>query len=1299
MTLALGVGSPVAAQQPPTERGLIKELPLNERNAFFGLAPLAQSAYIPTPYQPTQANNFWTTLLKQTDGLMNGTINFPYLIPLSSPSPSVLSMQTQAIYDAPYTRPNLFQLADGFGSRLGAAYQAKATWQNPGEPYEDDPQQWRQISPAVTKLIWFAGSLPRDINLTARSILGTGKTGDFPRDKQYYDNLAALGVMPGVMAAAFGLPLPDRTKTTIQAQDEVTAYTPTSNAVVYPTGSYSGTNLNPPRCKGDGKGDGDKQSCIPVPVNEINFKTGAINVRPFEVAAFYKTRNEDIALSVPAFYAPSYNTDFLVNPGCLPGAAEAQGGCKNYNSNFAYFFDSSGGNGGNQPRIGFDEQLQSSSYSSGHAIYGWYGGLVMGLIVPEAFQKMQTRGAENALGRVIGGWHWPTDIIGSRAISYFSVAQMMGGEEGYYGNLDSPTDASPDYRVPNGIDNKPENRYTNAFTAIPQDPQTCSTNGQPVSTGGPFVCIPKGDPANQQSGFVQLVQQAKADMSTALTQECGTSLTACAAEDTSRFADKEINRRFYEATLTLGLPKVYNDEQLNGYVLNFNNFQPSDLYLNWRAADEGVTPAQLREQEQRYARNAGYLLLTRFPYLTLEQRNDVLTTTVVPDDEGKGTFLDNGSAFGAYSRINLFKAADGYGRFDQNVAITMDASRGGFNAADTWSNDISGPGGLTKAGTGVLSLTGRNTFTGSVVLNGGGLNITGSIANSAGLVANQGVISGNGFLPATTINSGATIAPGNSIGTLTAASLNLNGGTLAVEMQGPQNDLINVSGNVTNFTGSAALSGYGGGSPFPGFVYSVVSAPASVDFATSSSLSLDQSQVSSALLKSGTTLLQNPQLNPTTFAIQWRPNASQGAVTAAMQALGNTGSNVASSAGALDRGFNALLAAANGNANSTGTFIGATGFTSAQASAAGLSAGFVEALNNLVLLPSNSQLVAAVNSLSPQPYAAFQSVGLDTLKQQREVLMAQAGQCLMNGWIINGKKAKNPLCAFALAQNSTSSIRGTSDLSSYNAGIFSSGFGLEYYPSKQWSVGISYGYGTSYANSFAQAPATVTAGVNTVNLFANLFASEQWRVRALVGYGNFNVNGSRSIAYIGNGSSLTGSPSGNGFTAAIETDYAIPLTKPGASTQALIKPLLGFAWGSYQQSAFTESGSALGVAVNSNTANSFVTTAGFELSTSPIPLNTKKTVSLRPTLAVAYQVDALANSTSNKSLNYSFSQAPSVCASCSSEGQNLGTSALNVTGGLDFQVSQTTSLYVNASYQSYSNASQFGYGGGIRVRF
>lgn len=644
---------------------------------------------------------------------------------------------------------------------------------------------------------------------------------------------------------------------------------------------------------------------------------------------------------------------------------------------------------------------------------------------------------------------------------------------------------------------------------------------------------------------------------------------------------------------------------------------------------------------------------------------------------GNSLTLSSGGLFSFSSPVNLVSGAFSL----QQGAATIGA---GLTARTL---TVSSLGTLNNLQGSTIIATGPNQNQGTFINNGV---LTGNLSNS-------GTLSGNGTVKGNLINTG-TIAPGNSIGTHTVnGNYAHSAGTIVTEIQGPQNDRINVTGAVTSFTGRANLIAYGGGSPFPGFSYTIVSASSSPAFATSSTLNLDQSQLGSALLRYGTTLIQDPRSNAQTFAVQWRPNNPSGATTAAMQTLGN--GSALSVAGALDRAFHVLASVATNNANNSGTTIANTGFSTGQATAAGMSPGFVTALNSLVLLPSANQLVAAVNSLAAQPFAAFQSVALETLKQQRQTTLAQAGQCLSNGWVLNGNKAKRPLCAFAQAQNSSTAVQGNHKLASYNDGIFSSGFGLEYYPSKQWSVGMSYGYGTSYANNFSTAPATITSAVNGINLFGSYRASDRWRLRALLGYSNFNLESSRSLAYLGNGTTLSANPTGNGLTAAVEADYSIPLTRPSATTQAVLKPLLGLAWGSYQQSGFTESGHALGLTLESNTANSFITTAGVELTTSLIPLNRSKSLGIRPTLLVSYQLDALANNSANTSINAFFSQAGGAYGGFSSKGQNLGANSLNLNGGVDVQISQSTAVYLNASYNAYSNASQFGYGGGVRVRF
>jgi autotransporter-associated beta strand protein len=112
-------------------------------------------------------------------------------------------------------------------------------------------------------------------------------------------------------------------------------------------------------------------------------------------------------------------------------------------------------------------------------------------------------------------------------------------------------------------------------------------------------------------------------------------------------------------------------------------------------------------------KGAEVLLETRLPYLNADQRRVVLKTTAIASgfpvtDDAEG-----------WGRLNLFAAADGYGAFNGDVTVSMDASAGGFNALDTWQNDIAGVGKLTKQGSGTLELTGNNQYSGGTEVQAG----------------------------------------------------------------------------------------------------------------------------------------------------------------------------------------------------------------------------------------------------------------------------------------------------------------------------------------------------------------------------------------------------------------------------------------------------------------------------------------------------------------------------------------------------------------------------------------------------
>jgi len=102
---------------------------------------------------------------------------------------------------------------------------------------------------------------------------------------------------------------------------------------------------------------------------------------------------------------------------------------------------------------------------------------------------------------------------------------------------------------------------------------------------------------------------------------------------------------------------------------------------------------------------------------------------------------------------------------------------GGNNASTTFAGIISNTGSLGKIGSGTLTITGTNTYTGATTVSGGKLTVNGSIADSAVTVQSGAVLSGSGTVGATTIDSGATIAPGNSPGTQSInGDLTWNGG-------------------------------------------------------------------------------------------------------------------------------------------------------------------------------------------------------------------------------------------------------------------------------------------------------------------------------------------------------------------------------------------------------------------------------------------------------------------------------------------------------------------------------------------
>ena len=124
------------------------------------------------------------------------------------------------------------------------------------------------------------------------------------------------------------------------------------------------------------------------------------------------------------------------------------------------------------------------------------------------------------------------------------------------------------------------------------------------------------------SDFQAAVRAARGDLVKLLEAACGKRVAECADEDIGRFSAPAMNDAFHAATLTYGLPVVYPER------------------------------ARMRVDIGKVAPEAGYLLTVAFPALSLDQANQILTDTQGPG----GGFLDDGSAFGVYSRLDLYSA-------------------------------------------------------------------------------------------------------------------------------------------------------------------------------------------------------------------------------------------------------------------------------------------------------------------------------------------------------------------------------------------------------------------------------------------------------------------------------------------------------------------------------------------------------------------------------------------------------------------------------------------------------------------
>ena len=192
--------------------------------------------------------------------------------------------------------------------------------------------------------------------------------------------------------------------------------------------------------------------------------------------------------------------------------------------------------------------------------------------------------------------------------------------------------------------------------------------------------------------------------------------------------------------------------------------------------------------------------------LTLSGTNTYSGTTTI----NAGTLnINSDVAFGDPSTSLTI----GDGTLQAGASLTLNRSISLIGAASvdtntynmTLSGVISGNGSLNIQGGGLLKLSGTNTYSGTTTVNEGTLSVNGTtvspiMVNGGATLKGIGTIQNN-----VTVADGASISPGNSIGTLHVDSLSLSSNsTTVIEISPTQSSLLQVTGTA-NLAGTLQI--------------------------------------------------------------------------------------------------------------------------------------------------------------------------------------------------------------------------------------------------------------------------------------------------------------------------------------------------------------------------------------------------------------------------------------------------------------------------------------------------------------
>jgi autotransporter-associated beta strand protein len=186
------------------------------------------------------------------------------------------------------------------------------------------------------------------------------------------------------------------------------------------------------------------------------------------------------------------------------------------------------------------------------------------------------------------------------------------------------------------------------------------------------------------------------------------------------------------------------------------------------------------------------------------------------DTSGTGTL-----SFGSLTAATLAGVTGpGTLALSNSASAAVALSVGNNNSSTAYSGTLQGPGSLTKIGSGILAMSGTNTYTGPTTVSQGKLTVDGWLTNSA-VSVNGGTLGGTGYLGNVTVSASGTLAPGDPLGVLhlsgnlvlsagAAMDFELDGVSTDDEVSMPSGTLTFSGQQFSNF-GFAWTTGFGPG--------------------------------------------------------------------------------------------------------------------------------------------------------------------------------------------------------------------------------------------------------------------------------------------------------------------------------------------------------------------------------------------------------------------------------------------------------------------------------------------------------